>query len=179
MKKKLLYNTRTKVGVVGLIQHINTVIKIVDKPKKMITYKTKISFKNYDLLTYNSIISGPIKEVLNAQGKITQLNLKYLLKTSSEINLLFKLNKEKYDFSNLIMDNIEDLYERIIKLHKITKKQFINKYGLSYMTDTYLLNESLFVTILSNIEAFNFKEYSEITDKLIITEIVKYFRSIN
>ena len=93
--------------------------------------------------------------------------------------MLFKLNKEKYDFSNLIMDNIEDLYERIIKLHKITKKQFINKYGLSYMTDTYLLNESLFVTILSNIEAFNFKEYSEITDKLIITEIVKYFGSIN
>ena len=179
MKKKLLFNTRAKLETVDILCTIKTIIKTVEKPKDIISYKSEINFKDYLLLKRSSKITGPIKQVLSTSCKIVPTNIEYLLKTSSSVSLMFKLNKNKYEFSKIIMDNIEDLYERIIKLHKITKKQFINKYGLSYMTDTYFLNENLFTTILSNIEAFNIRDYSEITDKLIITEIVKYFRSIN
>lgn len=179
MKEKLLYNIKIKIGTVESFATIRTEIKTLNKFKKRIGYKSSIRFKDFILTKHRSIITGPIHNLCEYPTKLVPIRLESILKASTKVTLRFDLIKHKYEFNRLIMDNIDYLYDRIVKLYAVTKKQLINKYGLQYMKDTYFLSENLFVTILSNIEAFDFKSYSEITDKIIITEIVKYFRSIN
>lgn len=179
MKRKLLLNIKSKIGTIESFAIIRTEIKPLGKLDNKIVFKSHIRFKDFVITKHRSLVTGPIKNLCNYPTKLIPIKLESVLKASTKVTLRFDLLKHKYEFNKLIMDNIDYLYDRILKLYTVTKKQLINKYGLQYMKDTYFLSENLFVTILSNIEAYDFKSYSEITDKIIITEIVKYFRSIN
>lgn len=178
MKKKLMYSVRCAIDNVRFLSSHESIITFLKKPNKIKSYEIGIKEKDFSLLKASTILRGPIINILSASGKIEFSKINYLMKNTSFINLKFDIEKEKYkDFNKIIYENIVDLYDRSITLYSMIKKRMIDK-GLDYVDSTYEFNENLFNMILNNIESYGFKNYSDITDKIIISEIVKYFRSI-
>ena len=89
----------------------------------------------------------------------------------------FFIEKEKYkEYSPVIYENIDNLYIRISAMYKTVSNKFVNEYGMTYVKESYELTEEIFKYILSDLQEY--KEYSEITDRVIMKEIVMYFRGL-
>lgn len=177
MKIRLLANFNSKISFVGSLYESIVKIKTLSLHKELFKFTSNIKPKDFKLLTHTSKISGPAKNLLTINTCIKFKNIKLLLNSNTMLNFKFFIDKEKYsEYSPIIYNNIDDLYIRISGMYKTVSNKFINDYGMNYVKDSYELTEQIFNYILSDLQEY--KEYSEITDRVIMKEIVMYFRGL-
>lgn len=177
LNKKLLSNFKTNISFIGVIFESICKINIKTIPKKIFTIKTNISPKNFKLLEHVSKLCGPAKLLYTFKSNIEVKKVKLLFNCNTMLNFKFFINKENYkEYSPVIYDNIDELYIRISGLYKTVSNKFVNEFGMEYVKDSYELTEQIFNYILSDLQEY--KTYSEITDRIILKEIVMYFRGL-
>lgn len=177
MKKKLLADFKSKISFIGSLYESITNIKTLSLHKELCKFTSNIKPKDFNLLTHVSKISGPAKKLLTVNTEIKLKNIKLLLNSNTMLNLKFFINKEKYsEYSPIVYNNIDELYIRISGMYKTVSNKFVNEYGMDYVKDSYELTEQIFNYILSDLQEY--AEYSEITDRIIMKEIVMYFRGL-
>lgn len=177
MKVKILFEKKFNIPVVGLILKKELVITQSNVPDEIAYFTNSIMERDFELINYESLIRGPISEVLNMQFTIEPYQLKTLRKFNTRLNLRFDINTDDYkDYSPIIFENIDDLYKRISSLYSSVVRQYFIKNNVTYVEDTYKFNEDMFKNILMDLELLKFKNYSDITDRILISKIVKHFR---
>ena len=177
MKTKLLANFNSKISFIGSLHESICKISTLNLKKELCKFNCKISTKNLELLKHTSKISGPVKTLFSINTNIKFKNIKILSSINTMLNMKFFIEKEKYkEYSPVIYENIDNLYIRISAMYKTVSNKFVNEYGMIYVKESYELTEEIFKYILSDLQEY--KEYSEITDRVIMKEIVMYFRGL-
>ena len=177
MNLRPLFNIETKLKFIKEISSIEIALKFIKRETYLLKIKSKLNSMDFNILKISSVIRNPIIDIFNISGPIKELKLDSILEVFGYINYEFKLNKEDYiDYSKLIYDNIDDLAKRIRYLFYFVKNYLINS-GADYLDETYMLTEEKFKFILTALDTEKYNSYQEITDRILIDEIIKYLRS--
>lgn len=177
MNLKPLFNIETKLKFIREISSKEIILRFIKKNDYLLKIKSKIDVMDYHIYKISSVIRNPIIDIFNISCPIKEMKLDSILEVFGYINYEFKLNKEDYiDYGKLIYDNIDDLAKRIRYLFYFVKNYLINS-GADYLDETYMLTEEKFKFILMSIDSEKYESYQEITDRVLIDEIIKYLRS--
>lgn len=176
MSQKVLYNSKLKIKQINGIKKIAIGICNKDIPEKIKSVKLNIFSKSRIISHFRKKINKRSEKLLEVYANVLTKTPSVLAKTNVVLKLNFEINKNNYsNRKEFIYNNIDDLYRRITNLFNIVKTKIKDKYTIKSHEETFILKEKMFNMILTDLE-FNHNEYSEITDKIIVTSILKFLQ---
>lgn len=180
MQKPFLFSVTTKIKEIELLNTANISLPFIGLGDEVLSIKGKVRHKDGMIGSIVTTLFNPIVSVATVKGKIRLQSTELLSSITTFLSLECVVDKARYigeGYSTILMDNIDDLLKRCSGLYTATKREFEIRYVIKGKEPLPVFTEKEFDLILFRLNLNKYKEYEEITDKVLVNIIVTGFKN--